>query len=75
MRRISTLINRSTESMRREVPSYLMNEKVTCIELQGDLWVTLTLGFSYSKLPFGFSFSQSDPWNLYSLLITINRKI
>ena len=40
----------------------LSNEKVTYIEFQGDLWVTLTFGFSYS---------QSDPWNLYSLLITI----
>ena len=43
-----------------------MNEKVTYIELQGGLWVTLTFGFSYS---------QSDPWNLSSLLITIIKKI
>ena len=40
----------------------LSNEKVTYIEFQGDLWVTLTFGFSYS---------QSDPWNFSSLLITI----
>ena len=53
----------------------LMNEKVTYIELQGDLWVTLALGFSYSKVAFGFAFSQSDPWNLSSHLITIIRKI
>ena len=48
--------------MRREVPTLLMNEKVTYIEFQGDLWVTLT---------FGFSHSQSVPWNFLSLLITI----
>jgi len=52
--------------MRREVLALLMNEKVTYIELQGGHWVTLTFVFSYS---------QSDPWNLYSLLITIIRKI
>ena len=57
--------------MRREVLDLLMNDKVTYIEFQGDLWVTLTLGFSYSKVTFVFSFSQSDPWNLSSLLITI----
>jgi hypothetical protein len=51
--------------MRREVLALLMNEKVTYIELQGDLWVTFTCGFSYS---------QSDPWNFSSLLITIIRK-
>ena len=44
--------------MRREVPTFLSNEKVTYIEFQGDLWVTLTFGFSYS---------QSVPWNLSSL--------
>jgi hypothetical protein len=71
----STLINRSIESMRREVPTFLMNEKVTYIVFQGDLCVTLTLGFSYFKVAFGISFSQSDSWNFSSLLITINRKI
>ena len=44
--------------MRREVPASLSNEKVKYIEFQGDLWVTLT---------FGFSHSQSVPWNFYSL--------
>ena len=44
--------------MRIEVSAPLSNEKVTYIEFQGDLWVTLTFGFSYS---------QSVPWNLYSL--------
>ena len=44
--------------MRREVSTPLSNEKVTYIEFQGDLWVTLTFGFSYS---------QSDPWNFSSL--------
>ena len=52
------LINRSTKSMRREVPTPLSNEKVTYTEIQGDLWVTLT---------FGFSHSQSVPWNFSSL--------
>ena len=61
--------------MRREVPALLMNEKVTYKVFQGDHWVTLTLGFSYSKVAFGLSFSQSDPWNFSSRLITINRKI
>jgi hypothetical protein len=61
--------------MRREVSTLLMNEKVTYIDFQGDLWVTLTLGFSYSKVAFGLSFFQSDPWNFSSILITINRKI
>ena len=36
----------------------LSNEKVTYIEFQGDLWVTLT---------FRVSHSQSVPWNLSSL--------
>ena len=44
--------------MRREVLTLLTNEKVTYIEFQGDLWVTLT---------FGFSHSQSVPWNFSSL--------
>ena len=44
--------------MRREVSVPLSNEKVTYIEFQGDLWVTLTFGFSYS---------QSVPWNFSSL--------
>ena len=53
-----TLINLSTKTMRREVLTPLWNEKVTYIEFQGDLWVTLT---------FGFSHSQSVPWNFSSL--------
>ena len=40
--------------MIREVTTLLMNEKVTYIELQADLWVTLT---------FRFLHSQSVPWN------------
>ena len=44
--------------MRREVLDPLSNEKVTYIEFQGDLWVTLTFVFSYS---------QSVPWNLSSI--------
>ena len=44
--------------MRREVPTLLTNGKVTYIEFQGDLWVTLMFGFSYS---------QSVPWNFSSL--------
>jgi hypothetical protein len=48
--------------MGKEVSTLLLNEKVTYIEFQGDLLVTLTFGFSYS---------QSDPWNFSSLLITI----
>ena len=52
----------------------LMNENVTYIDFQGDLWVKLTLGFSYSKVAFGLSFSQSDPLNFSSLLITIITK-
>jgi hypothetical protein len=48
--------------MRREVSASLSNEKVTYIEIQGDLWVTLTFVFSYS---------QSVPWN-FLLLIYIN---
>ena len=36
----------------------LSKEKVTYIEFQGDIWVTLTFGFSYS---------QSVPWNFSSL--------
>ena len=50
--------NRSTRSMRREVLALLSNEKATYIEFQGDLWVTLTFGFSYS---------QSVPWNFLFL--------
>ena len=57
--------------MRREVLALLSNEKVTYIEFHGNLWVTLTLGFSHSKMTFDFSYSQSDPWNFSSLLITI----
>ena len=33
-----------------------------------------TLGFSYSKVAFDLSFSQSDSWNFSSLLITIIQK-
>jgi hypothetical protein len=44
--------------MRREVTTLLSNEKFTYIEFQGDLWVTLTFGFSYS---------QSVLWNFSSL--------
>ena len=51
--------------MRREVISLLTDEKVTYIEFQGDLWVTLTFGFSYS---------QSVPWNLTSLNLHKLRK-
>ena len=53
--------------MRPEFLALVMNEKVTYIEFQGDLWVTLTLGFSHSKVTFGFSYSQSVPWNFSSL--------
>ena len=41
--------------MRREVSTPLTNEKVTYIEFQGDLWVTMTFGFSYSKVSLGIS--------------------
>ena len=44
--------------MRREVLAPFSNEKVTFIEFHGDLWVTLTFGFSYS---------QTVPWNFSSL--------
>ena len=44
--------------MRREISTLLSNEKVTYIEFQGDLWVTLT---------FVFSHSQSVLWNFSSL--------
>jgi hypothetical protein len=44
--------------MRREVSTPLSNKKATYIEFQGDLSVTLTFGFSYS---------QSVPWNFSSL--------
>ena len=57
--------------MRIEVLTPLTNEKVTYIEFQGDLWVTLSFGFSYSKVAFDLSFSQSGSWNFSSLLITI----
>jgi hypothetical protein len=50
--------------MRREVLTPLSNEKVTYIEIQGDLWVTLT---------FGFLHSQSVPWN-FSYLNYINKE-
>ena len=43
--------------MRREVLALLLNEKVTYIEFQVDLWVTLTFGF----------YSQSVLWNFSSL--------
>jgi hypothetical protein len=46
--------------MRREVMASLSNERVTYIEFQGDLWVTLTFGFSHSK---------SVPWNFSSLYL------
>jgi hypothetical protein len=35
----------------------------------------LTLGFSYSKVAFDLSFSQSDSWNFSFILITIIYKI
>ena len=42
--------------MRREVSAPLSNEKVTYIEFQGELWVTLTFGCSYSQsVPSNFS--------------------
>ena len=44
--------------MRREVSMLLSYEKVIDTKFQGDLWVTLTFGFSYS---------QSVPWNFSSL--------
>ena len=57
--------------MRREVTAFLSNKKVTYIEFQDDLWVTFDPWLSYSKVAFGLSFSQSDSWNLSSLLIAI----
>jgi hypothetical protein len=45
--------------------AFLSNEKVTYVESQGDLWVTLTFVFSYS---------QSVPWNFSSLNLHKFRK-
>ena len=58
--------------MRREVPTPLSNEKVTYKRIPKMAFeLHLTLGFLHSKVDFGLSFSQSDSWNFFSLLITI----
>ena len=52
------LINLSKESMRREVSTLLMNKKVTYIEFQGDLWVTLPLDFHIPRWLLDFHFPK-----------------